>query len=79
MKIQKQKRPDKRATIEICWRSDGNGNIIPGATIIDRVVCFVHLPNGQKWAKVTSGDVWPCIPHKRPHVADFYALGGIPQ
>ena len=72
-------RPDNRMTIEVIWKSDGNGNIIPGTPIIDKVACFVHLPNGQKWAKTTSGDVWPCVPHKRPQTADFFALGGVPR
>ena len=72
-------RPDNRSTIEVCWRSDGDGRIVPGPTAVLKVSMFVFLPNEQKWAKTESGDVWPCIPHTKPHVADFYALGGIPR
>ena len=61
-------------TVEVIFRTDGNGNIVPGKPAVERVIS-TDRRGSELWVKTETGDIWPVQPHKQPARATYFALG----
>lgn len=65
---------EQHPTIEVIYTSNGSGQLQGGKPHVERIVCWLHRPNNEVWAKTESGDIFPVKRHDKQHVATFFAI-----